>query len=57
MMCVNGETKKNPDGTVYYICSKGEYANQQCPYVEICYKIGKYVMIDVVDCKEFLPKL
>lgn len=57
MICSNGAIVKKTDGTVGFICQVEIKMGKQCPYVKICPKIMKYVMVDMVDCESFFPKL
>jgi hypothetical protein len=57
MICSKGTTVKKNDGTVGFVCQAEVQKGKQCPYVKICPKTMKYIMVNEIDCESFIPKL
>lgn len=57
MICLNGKIETQKNGSILFICNKGEYNGKQCPYTMVCPKILSFVMIDKFICDYFLPKI
>lgn len=57
MICRNGVVVNKKDGTVGFICQAEIQKGKQCPYVKICPKKMKWIMVDEIDCESFIPKL
>ena len=57
MICLNGKIETQKNGSILFICNKGEYNGKQCPYTRVCPKILSFIMIDKFICDYFLPKI